>query len=220
MENITYRGIEIGTDKNRAGEVWLQTRTKEAAQAYADASGDVVMSHLHTIGWVEATVEEIKEQIDEMMGDTEEGEVVPAPADEGSEAEMAEIQEQIDWTLGGQSKLVLDDESLDMAMAMEYAGEMDAQSAAMKPTDERPRHQHRSLKGVMRDVQQRRQVKTYEGTWSKDPVTGDWLAHIQDANVKPGDLVVLTTRAGTKSTRTVDRIVANGRGGGWRCSVR
>ena len=93
MESIIYRGIEIRTEESRTGGVWLQTRTQESAQAYAEATGEVVMSYLHTIGWVEATVEEIREQIDEMLGEAPTGEVVPAPADDGSVGELAEIDE-------------------------------------------------------------------------------------------------------------------------------
>ena len=91
MESKIYRGIEIWTEKNREGEVWLQTRTKEAAAAYAAATGDVVTSYIHTIGWIEATVEEIEAQIDEMLGGAADGDVIPAIADEGTQDELAEI---------------------------------------------------------------------------------------------------------------------------------
>ena len=200
MESIIYRGIEIRTEKSRTGEVWLQTRTKESAQAYAEATGEVVMSYLHTIGWVEATVEEIKEQIDEMLGEAPAGEVVPAPANEGSVEELAEIN---------------DDFGAGMSEAMEYATELD-RGSRIETTD---RPLSRSLRDIMVEKNSR-ESKHFVGTWSKDPVAGDWLAHIENSGVLPGDTVTLKTRAGRESTHTVDRIVANGRNGGWRCSLR
>ena len=202
MASKIYRGIEIRTEKNREGDVWLQTRTKEAAAAYAAATGDVVTSHIHTIGWIEATVEEIEAQINEMLGGAADGDVIPAIADEGTQDELAEIN----------------DEGLGMAAAMAYADELD-RGSRIETTD-------RPLARSLRDIMAEKARKAYHvpnhflGTWSKDPVTDDWLAHIKNANVAPGDKVTIKTKSGKESTHTVDFLVANGRNGGWRCSVR
>ena len=189
---MIYRGIEIRTDKHRPNDVWLQTQTKKAAKAYAEATGEVVLNYWHTIGWIEATVDEIKAQIDEMLGEEEETVIA---ADE--------------WASD------VNDEGLGMAEAMEYASELDR--ASRIETTDRPLS--RSLRDIMVE-KALHQPKCYIGTWSKDPVTGNWLAHIENADVLPGDMVTLKTRAGKESTHTVDRIVANGCNGGWRCSIR
>ena len=200
MESTIYRGIEIRTGKK--GEIWLQTQTKKAADAYAATTGDMVTSHIHTIGWMEGTVEEIKPHIDDMLNGAADGDVIPAIADEGTQDELAEIN----------------DEGIGMAAAMEYADELD-RGSRIETTD-------RPLARSLRDIMAEKARKAYHvpnhflGTWSKDPVTDDWLAHIKNANVAPGDKVTIKTKSGKESTHTVDFLVANGRNGGWRCSVR
>ena len=140
MQTTTYRGIEIRTEKNRPNEVWLQTQTEKAAKAYAEATGEVVMSHWHTIGWIEATVDEIKGQIDEMLGEEEE---TVLAADE--------------WASD------VNDEGLGMAEAMEWASELDR--ASRIETTDRPLY--RSLSDIMVE-KSLHQPKCYSGLWQMD----------------------------------------------------